>query len=173
MTNGGDGYNPSEETRLKRSISQLGEKNHMFGKKGNLSPSFGKSKHSHEQKEKWSKERKGTQVGENNPFYGKTHSEDTINKMVSNRRSFKGEANPMFGKTGELAPCFGRVGELHPMFGKEGFWKGKKLPKEAIDNMKNKGGKIVLDIETGVYYLSIREASDYCRLSYRFFTKSI
>jgi hypothetical protein len=72
----------------------------------------------------------------------------------------------MFGKSGELAPCYGRVGELHPMFGKEGYWKGRTLPKEAVENMLNKGGKIVLDIETGVYYMSIREAADYCRLTY-------
>ena len=37
--------------------------------------------------------------------------------------------------------------------------------------MKNKGGKIVLDIETGVFYLSIREASDFCRLSYSYLQK--
>jgi len=167
LTDGGDGYNPSEETRLKRSVAQLGNKNHMFGKKGKDSPSFGKSKHSHAQKQKWSEERAGTQVGEDNPFYGRFHTEEQIEKWkIDERRIHRGEDNGMFGKSGELAPCYGRVGELHPMFGKEGHWKGKKLPKEAIENMKNCGGKIVLDIETGVYYLSVREASDYCRLTY-------
>lgn len=170
MTDGGDGSKgniPSKETLLKRSQAQLGELNHMYGKKGELNPTFNLPKHTDEQKEKWSEMRKGTQTGENNPFYGKTHTPEQIDKWKTDqRRIHKGEDNGMFGMSGELAPCYGRVGELHPMFGKEGYWKGKKLPESAIENMKNKGGKIVLDIETGVFYLSIREAADYCRLTY-------
>jgi hypothetical protein len=169
MTDGGDGYNPSEETKLKRSVSQLGEKNHMFGKKGELNPSFGKSKHSLEQKEKWSEIRKGTQTGENNPFYNKEHSKEQIEKWKTDeRRIHKGEDNGMFGKSGELAPCYGRVGELHPMFGKESPFKGKTHSEEAKRNLSENSphSKIVIDIETGVFYNSIKEASKYCRLTY-------
>lgn len=170
MTDGGDGSVgniPSEETKMKRSVAQLGVKNHMYGKKGEDNPSYGKSKHSEEQKSIWSDSRKGTQTGENNPFYGKAHSEEQIKKWkVDERRIHKGKENGMFEKSGELAPRYGRIGELHPMFGKEGYWKGRTLPKEAVENMLNKGGKIVLDIETGVYYMSIREDADYCRLTY-------
>jgi hypothetical protein len=177
MTDGGDGASgniPSEETRKKRSEAQLGRLNHMYGKFGKDNPNYGKQKHSDEQKQKWSLERRGTQVGENNPFYGKKHTDEQIEKWKSDeRRTHKGESNGMYGKTGELATCYGRVGDLHPMFGKESAFKGKKHSEESrkkqIENSAS--AKVVLDIETGIYYNSIKEASKYCRLSYGFLQK--
>ncbi len=47
LTEGGDGnlgYTPTEEQRKAISERQLGNKNHMFGKKGELNPLFGKPK---------------------------------------------------------------------------------------------------------------------------------
>jgi len=37
--------------------------------------------------------------GEKNPFYGKTHSKETIKKILETRGSYEGEKNPFFGKT--------------------------------------------------------------------------
>jgi hypothetical protein len=55
--------------------------------------------------------------GSGNPFYGKTHSEETKEKIVAaNARTkdirstkFSGENNPMFGVTGEHHPRFGTL----------------------------------------------------------------
>jgi len=89
LTDGGDG-GPS------------GKYHPMYGNgykiMGKNNPFFGKH-HSKEQKKKWSEDRKGTRMGdenvmithnidfsgENNPFYGKTHSIESKNKV--------GEAN--------------------------------------------------------------------------------
>jgi len=69
--------------------------------------------------------------GENNPMFGKHHSEETrqkIGKKSSEKRHTEktkqkmrennlGENNPMFGRTGKKSPRFGIKGELHPSFG--------------------------------------------------------
>jgi hypothetical protein len=52
-------------------------------------------RHTKEQKEKWSRERKGTNTGENNPFFGKQHSEETLNKIMNYKVTC-----PHCGKTG-------------------------------------------------------------------------
>ena len=55
--------------------------------------------------------------GENNPFYGKEHSEETKRKISENRKGKGGQPgilNPMYGKEG-------MVGEENPMYGKTGF----------------------------------------------------
>ena len=55
--------------------------------------------------------------GENNPFYGRSHSKESREKM-----SFKGENNPMYGvhRFGEDNPMYGvhRYGKENPMYGK-------------------------------------------------------
>lgn len=48
-------------------------------------------------------------TGENNPFYMKTHNEETINKMKKNHADVSGEKNPMFGKKGKENPNFGKT----------------------------------------------------------------
>lgn len=46
----------------------------------------------------------GALPGEQNSFFGKHHTPETIKKISDSMK-------------GEKGPCFGRVGELHPMFG--------------------------------------------------------
>ena len=87
----------SEETRLKISDANKGEKHHFYGKK-----------HSEEVRRKMSVAHKGKILseehrvnignafkGENHPFYGKKHSEETRNKI---RKSLKGENHFLYGK---------------------------------------------------------------------------
>jgi hypothetical protein len=80
--------------------------------------------------------------GKLNPFYGKTHTPETMERIKNKlRESMRGEGNHMYGKRGELAPAYGRTGEKHPQYGKhwwtngiedvclfecpDGYWKGK------------------------------------------------
>jgi hypothetical protein len=90
LTNGGEGgsgYVKSEETKRKISQSQLGEKNHRYGKKytdeekiiigeRGKGKNLGK-KHTEEFKTHLSESRKGNR----NPFYGKSHTEKSREKL--------------------------------------------------------------------------------------------
>lgn len=77
----------SDHARKNISEGHKGEKNHMFGKK-----------RTHEEKEKMSANRKGKCVGEDNPFYGKTHSAETIEKIVNTNK--REHTCPYCNKTG-------------------------------------------------------------------------
>lgn len=101
----------SEETKRKLSEAQKGvsrphmrgERHPQFGKRGDLSPHFGKHcseetkrKISESQKGKfvapWSEERREAQpdyTGVNNPFYGHAHSEETKTKLSVSTRAAK------------------------------------------------------------------------------------
>ena len=52
-----------------------------------------------ETKEKMSKKKKGAYNGENNPFFGKTHSKETIEKILATRLKNKQLKNHKNGKT--------------------------------------------------------------------------
>ena len=87
--------------------------------------------------------------GENNPFYGKSHSEETKEKIrIKNKVNFAKENNPMYGvhRYGESAPMYGKhhtketkikigmtrkgkyVGENNPNYGK-----GKPIIQLTLD----------------------------------------
>lgn len=70
LTKGGDGLNgyiPSEETRRKMSIINSGKNNYFYGKRF---------------------------YGEDNPYYGKTHSEQTRKLISQNHADVSGKNNP-------------------------------------------------------------------------------
>lgn len=75
------GRHQTDETKHKIGEAQLGEKNHMYGKHEDT---YWFNKHrSEETKRKISENRikNGVASGENNPFYGKIHTENTRNKL--------------------------------------------------------------------------------------------
>lgn len=84
MRTGGDNeFTPTEETKKKISLAQLGDKNHRFGKthseetkKKISASSFGKT-HSEETKKQMSELNKG----EKHPMFGRNHSEESKKKM--------------------------------------------------------------------------------------------
>lgn len=106
ISNGGEGTSgwiPSQETRQrigeanKHTPKASGEKHGMFGKKHTAEslakmvasqnkrdhtnhPMRGK-RHTEESKAKMSQSLKGTKIGKDNPFYGKTHSPEVLEKM--------------------------------------------------------------------------------------------
>ena len=71
--------------------------------------------------------------GENNPMWGKKHSEKTKQKISENHADFSGENHPMWGKKhpektkqkmsekkiGKNNPMYGRTGENHPLYSKK------------------------------------------------------
>jgi len=82
MTDGGDGCvvfgkKCSDETKIKISMAQIGEKNHRYGKE-----------HTIETKMKISESLKG----EKNGFYGKSHNEET-KKKISEKNKGKSKNN--------------------------------------------------------------------------------
>lgn len=73
-------YVVTEEQRRKIGEAQLGEKNHMYGK---TMPETQKQMY----RDKF--------TGSGNPFYGKHHTPESIEKLLKNRdRSYKNENNP-------------------------------------------------------------------------------
>ena len=82
--------------------------------------------------------------GENNPFYGKHHNEESIAKMRGSRPSVQNERNPMYGRK-------------HTESTKEKIRQRKIGTKQKQETIKLKS-KPVRCIETGIEYSSSREA---------------
>ena len=82
----------------------------------------GKGIVSEETRQRLSESLRGKFAGEKNPFYGKTHTEESLRKMRENHRYMCGENNPNYGR------CFSEEhrrklsgshsGERHPCYGK-------------------------------------------------------
>jgi len=102
-TNGGDGVSGlvmpdvAKETLRQKTKERLQVKtNHpMYGSHrcGEENPFYGK-KHTEESKEKMSNSHKGLSSGNKNPMYGKHHSETTCKKMSKNHADFCHEKHP-------------------------------------------------------------------------------
>ena len=72
---------------------------------------------------------KGKQAGENNPFYGKKHTEETRNKI---REAHKGKHHTEESKKKmSLAKKDKYIGENHPMYGKHPNEETRKKMREA------------------------------------------
>ena len=90
------GHHQSEETKRKIGDAQKGENNHMYGKH---EEAYWFNKHRDEKtKKKISQTRKENKIatGENNPFYGKTHSDET-KSIISNLHK-----NTIYVNNGEI-----------------------------------------------------------------------
>lgn len=165
-TLGGDGtlgHIMTLETKKKISIANSGSNNGMCGKRGELSPSYGR-KLSKEQREKLSKLKKGLLVGESHPMYGKTHKEE-VKKKISKKSKEMWENEKIrtsilkhLSQRWENEEYRKRMSEIHkgqisPMKNRKHTeeskikisqaHKGKKLSKETKEKMGNsrKGDK--------------------------------
>lgn len=77
--------------------------------------------------------------GENNPFYGKKHTDDTREKISKNHADISGENNPMFGKC-HSEETKAKIRERH--VGREPWNKGKKMTQEyCLKNSESHKGK--------------------------------
>lgn len=114
---------------------------------------------SQETKDKLSKTMKGRYVGENNPMYGKDWrqgktleelQQHSTNMSNSLKGLLVGDRNGMYGKTGAFK------GRVHTEEVKSVMSEKRK---EWFRNNISKNSKLVLNLETGIFYSSIKEAS--------------
>ena len=91
-------------------------------------------------------------------------------KKISEANS--GKRNSQFGKKGKLSPNFGKEGlrgEKHPHWGKKRelshSW-GRKASQKQIDAQIARQNKLVLNLETGIFYDSCKEASIIFNINY-------
>lgn len=102
-TDGGDGHiNPSTETRKYYSERQIGEKNHMFGRKGIKHHLFGKT-HTEVSRKKISEKRKGIKLSEIHKLAiikANTGRVKTLEERKKLSERQLGEKNHMWGKNG-------------------------------------------------------------------------
>lgn len=85
------------------------------------------------------------ELGENNHFYGKHHTEDTKQKMKDNHVDFKGSKNPMYGKSSwdkmteenklkrRENQSLKMSGENHPNWNKDKTNEEREIKREYID----------------------------------------
>lgn len=162
----------SEETKQKISLAKRGNKHPMYGKRGILSPLYGKTlsketklkislaqrgkTFSKETKLKISLANKGKTLSEETKQKislankGRIHSEEAKRKMsLAKRGKYGGEKHPMYGKHHSLESrrkmSLANKGDKHPMYGKRGSL--------------NPNSKKVICVETGIIYYGIHEAS--------------
>ena len=94
--------------------------------------------------------------GENNPFYGKHHTEETkkmIGEKIKSERC--GENHPMYGKKGILSPNYGKTfTEEH-----------KKKISESHKGKNNPSSKSVYIIELNMTFDTITECAKYLNCS--------
>lgn len=126
MTDGGDGL-----------LGWSGEKHPMFGRRGNLSPRFGK-RHTAESKKKMSE----ALSGRNHPMFGKSPSFSTRKKIGNSNR---GKKNGQFGKSPSN--------------------KGVSMSESQKKILREKCGQSVQCINDGKIFLSQVEAGKYYGIS--------
>lgn len=93
---------------------------------------------------------KGHFLSENNPMYGKKHSEETKDKIrKAQLGKYNGNKNPMYGKFGNKHPAYGNKRST------------EQLQKARENNLfgNNPRAKTVIDVETGIYYYSASEVA--------------
>jgi hypothetical protein len=112
-------------------------KSHSETIKGENNPFYGKL-HTNETKEKISQTKKNTNLtGENNPFYGKTHSEKTKRILSELGKGRIGDNNPFYGKTHST-----EFKEYLSLLAKErsgvnSYWYGKERSDETKKKLSN------------------------------------
>lgn len=105
QTGGKGGITPSEETKQKQSEANKGKKHTQetlekmsIANSGENNGFYGKT-HSEETKQKMSEKAKIHSIGENNGMYGKTHSQETKDKISEKAKIHSaGENNGFYGK---------------------------------------------------------------------------
>ncbi len=178
----------TDEVKKRMSESSMGEKNPMYGvspkermdeetykqwlhkqqtmdRYGEANPNYGNT-WDDEQRERQSRIHKEIAQHDDyvNPFKGKHHTEETKQKY------FYGEANPMYGKTGELNPFYGKHHTEETKRKMSESKKGKlgnphsedskQKISEAQKGSKNHMARKVICLETKQVFDTVKQAQD-------------
>jgi len=118
----------SEETKMKLRESQLGEKSHNYGKplSEETKMKISEKLKGREIKPEWiekAKQNRRSFIGEGNPFYGKSHSKETIELLrEKSTETWKNQPHPWIGRkhSEESKVKFREInaGENNPNYGK-------------------------------------------------------
>lgn len=151
------GFKHSDEAKAKMSLAHTGkilteEHKSKIGRKGELNKNFGKVM-SEEQKEKLRGERLHCQ-GENNPLYGVPLSDEHKLK-ISEKALQRYEERPEL----KIALSERMSGENHRQW-------GVPIGEYQKSRIKEKNSKIVLNIQTGIFYNSAKEVSEIFDINY-------
>lgn len=159
----------SEETKRKIAESNLGEKNHMFDKVGELHHNFGK-KASEETCEKLSVSLTEYFNLNGSHWTGKTHSEESKIKMSNAKKGYKWSDETrakIEGKfKGENNPNFGKKASDETRKKQSDAKKGKKCSEEFKNKLRELKGTKIINTQTKVIYHSIKHASEQEDISY-------
>jgi group I intron endonuclease len=125
-----------------------------------------KMEHSKESRGRISSSRKGKYTGEDNPFYGKTHTGESIEKI---RKYKTGRKLKPHSEESKKIMSEGKKGELNPMFGKDFSKEHRdKLSEAHIKRHKttvHPNEKVILNTETGIFYFGTKEAAESCNMN--------
>lgn len=113
LTLGGDGvsgWSPSEEHREAIRQAHLGEKNHNYRK------NWGKTSWTEEERQKVSEKR----MGDGNPMYGKSHTEEARKKIGEATALNKRKSVVQYTKTGDKVAIFNSMKEAAEAIGAPG-----------------------------------------------------
>lgn len=151
------GFKHSDEAKAKMSLAHTGkvlteEHKSKIGRKGEDSKNFGRVM-SEEQKEKLRGERPHMQ-GENNHQFGKPLS-DEVKQQLSEKAYKRYEERPEL----KLALSERMSGENHRQW-------GVPIGEYQKSRIKEKNSKIVLNIQTGIFYNSAKEVSEIFDINY-------
>ncbi len=112
--------------------------------------------------DEWREKLKIANAGENNPMFGKHHSEEAKNKI---RMEKMGDKNAMYGKRGELSPNYGRKHTDEFKARQSKAHKGKHMSEEALRKQRaaksgknNPRSKAVYCLELNEYFWGAQEA---------------
>lgn len=119
----------------KNSSKRIKELNPMYGLLGENNPNFG-SKRTKEQCDNISKSLAGKRTGKNNNMYGKTHSEETKNKIS---KANKGRSR---------------------VFSEQHIENIRKVSKARIGKPDYSKRKTILCLRTGIFYFGVEEAAE-------------
>ena len=93
-----------------------------------------------------------TRTGKNNPFYGRKHTKQTLERM---KISQGGKNHPMYNKRHSEETKL-KMSQAHK--GEKCYWYGKKRDQKTINAIIERSRKPIICVETNEYFKSCKEA---------------
>lgn len=132
-----------------------------------------------ESRQKISEKRKGKMLGIENPFYGKTHSEETKLKMSEQRKGrvlpkeWADKVRANLDKSRGRIPTAAETAKRVSSFKAAGHKPTKEHLEKMWSNSAEVNSKIVLHLQTGIYFNSATEAAENLNINRTTFLRNI